>query len=461
MDNVNEKATFPKDDIFHRVDFAKKAMALIKSHPENRGACVISIDAPWGMGKSTFLRMWMNELDRYNGENEFYQAPLFEQHKNLCVYYNAWENDYYDNALLPLLYTICGCISVEKRKTDDWEEKKTSKLKNLIGAGAGILGFVSCAHATQNPGLATMVGGLASATADALLHMFEKKELTAITEQYEKDRKNRQEFQNAISELAELAGKLYIFVDELDRCKPLFAIQTLECIKHFFNIKNVVFVFATDICQLAYSVAGVYGQGINAGGYLSKFFDYQLHLPAPNVYDIMKYSYPQISIDRDYYGILNEIIHSIGLTPREMPLIIKQVNTLWSIYNLNSEGFYPSFVVPYLTLFLGMKYRLPDIYQSFFAGSMEWKNHVSKASSQTAYEMLEYTFTNLQIDKEKGSEITRWDQIYETALRTRKAKDSIDFNLPHLFAYFSRHTLNEMRSLREVLQTIFEIPAVD
>lgn len=458
MDIVNENATFQHDDIFHRLDFAKKAMALIESHPAERGACVVSIDAPWGMGKSTFLRMWKNELDSYNQEETECQEPLFTRSTNSCIYYNAWENDYYENAFIPLLFTMCGSLSTE---IDEKEEKKLSLLQKVVGAAAGVLGYFTCVSTTQDQGLATAVGGLAGAATESIMKMFKKEDLDAISQNFLKDIEMRQDFRNAVSDLAQEAGKLFFFIDELDRCKPLFAIQTLECIKHFFNIPNVVFVFATDISQLARSVAGVYGQGINAGGYLSKFFDYQLHLPTPNVYDIMLYAYPRISIDSDYYGVLNEIIHSIGLTPREMPLIIKQVNTLWNVYNLTSKGFYPAYVVSYLILFLGMKYRLPDVYHSFFAGSLDWQNHINEVSCKSAYEMLYYTFNNLQIDKVKESEIAKWEQLYDSALQTRKPKFSVDYNLPHLFAYFSKCTLNEMRSLREVLQTVFETTAGD
>ena len=458
MDIVNENATFQHDDIFHRLDFAKIAMALIESHPAERGACVVSIDAPWGMGKSTFLRMWKNELDSYNQEETECQEPLFTRSTNSCIYYNAWENDYYENAFIPLLFTMCGSLSTE---IDEKEEKKLSLLQKVVGAAAGVLGYFTCVSTTQDQGLATAVGGLAGAATESIMKMFKKEDLDAISQNFLKDIEMRQDFRNAVSDLAQEAGKLFFFIDELDRCKPLFAIQTLECIKHFFNIPNVVFVFATDISQLARSVAGVYGQGINAGGYLSKFFDYQLHLPTPNVYDIMLYAYPRISIDSDYYGVLNEIIHSIGLTPREMPLIIKQVNTLWNVYNLTSKGFYPAYVVSYLILFLGMKYRLPDVYHSFFAGSLDWQNHINEVSCKSAYEMLYYTFNNLQIDKVKESEIAKWEQLYDSALQTRKPKFSVDYNLPHLFAYFSKCTLNEMRSLREVLQTVFETTAGD
>lgn len=461
MDTVNEQATFQQDDIFHRVDFAKRAMALINSHPSEHGACVISIDAPWGMGKSTFLHMWMNELESYNQDDSEYQEPLFQRQPNMCIYYNAWEKDYHSNAFVPLLFTMCGSLLVEKEEKEEREEKKLTLLQRIVGAGAGILGYFACASTTQDQGLATMVGGLASTATESVMQMFRKEDLNTISENYLKEIKFRDGFRNAVSDLAQEAGKLFFFVDELDRCKPLFAIQTLECIKHFFNIPNVVFIFATDISQLAHSVAGVYGQGINAGGYLSKFFDYQLHLPAPNVYDLLRYSYPQISIEREYYGLLNEIIHSVGLTPREMPIIIDQVNTFWRVYQLNNQGFYPSFIVPYLILFLGLKYRSPDLYQSYFEGSLEWETRINKKAYQKAYEMLEYTFTSLQIDKTKESELNRWIQIYDTALRTREPKDSIDYNLPYLFACLSKGTVNEIRTLREVLQSAFEIATVD
>ena len=394
MDIINEQATFQHDDVFHRVDFAKKAMALIQSHPAERGACVISIDAPWGMGKSTFLHMWMNELNRYNQENS-YKDAIFSPSPNSCIYYNAWENDYYDNAFIPLLFTLCGSLMIEKDEKEEKGKKKLSVLRKVVSAAAGILGYSTCASTQQDQGLSATVGGLAAVAAESIMQMFEKEDLNTISERYIKEREVRQNFRDAVSALANEVGKLYFFIDELDRCKPLFAVHTLECVKHFFNIPNVVFIFATDICQLAHSVAGVYGQGIDAGGYLSKFFDYQLHLSAPNVYDLMRYSYPQISIDREYYGLLNEVINAVGLTPREMPMILVQVNTIWNAYGMNAEGFYASYIVPYLVLFIGMKHRLPNMYHDFFAGSLSWQNQVNKESHQTVFDMLNYTFINL------------------------------------------------------------------
>ena len=390
MDIVNENATFQHDDIFHRLDFAKKAMALIESHPAERGACVVSIDAPWGMGKSTFLRMWKNELDSYNQKEAEYQEPLFTHSANSCIYYNAWENDYYENAFIPLLFTMCGSLSTE---IDEKEEKKLSLLQKVVGAAAGVLGYFACVSTTQDQGLATAVGGLAGAATESIMKMFKKEDLDAISQNYLKDIEMRQDFRNAVSDLAQEAGKLFFFIDELDRCKPLFAIQTLECIKHFFNIPNVVFVFATDINQLAHSIAGIYGQGINAGGYLSKFFDYQLHLPVPDIKDLMQYAYPAISTDSSFYEIMNEIRGAFILTPREAPIVINQAQILWEALKLKSKVPYyrADYCFLYIVLLFTLKYKMPEHYAEVFQGMYNWNNKNNEKSFAVVNDFLSFT----------------------------------------------------------------------
>jgi len=67
-------------------------------------------------------------------------------------------------------------------------------------------------------------------------------------------------------------------VDELDRCRPLYAIELLERVKHLFNIPNAQFIIATDREQLSVSLSGVYGQGFNSKEYLRRFFDLDLRL---------------------------------------------------------------------------------------------------------------------------------------------------------------------------------------
>jgi hypothetical protein len=72
---------------------------------------------------------------------------------------------------------------------------------------------------------------------------------------------------------------MFIFVDELDRCRPSFAISLLEGIKHLFGVKGVCFVVSTNMAQLSESVKAVYGSGFDGYQYLKRFFEVEFTLP--------------------------------------------------------------------------------------------------------------------------------------------------------------------------------------
>jgi hypothetical protein len=77
-------------------------------------------------------------------------------------------------------------------------------------------------------------------------------------------------------------SKIIIFVDEMDRCRPTYAVDLLERIKHLFNIDNVVFVLSLDKQQLHTSLGAVYGQDIQSDEYLRRFIDLEYLLPRPD-----------------------------------------------------------------------------------------------------------------------------------------------------------------------------------
>lgn len=70
----------------------------------------------------------------------------------------------------------------------------------------------------------------------------------------------------------EHADKLIIFIDELDRCNPKYAISVLERIKHFFQDDRIIFVYSTNKSQLVHTIKKFYGNDFDASGYLNKFF---------------------------------------------------------------------------------------------------------------------------------------------------------------------------------------------
>ncbi len=93
-------------------------------------------------------------------------------------------------------------------------------------------------------------------------------------------------FQGALKALPSLLSKgdgsearpLVIIVDELDRCRPSFALQILERVKHFFSVPSVHFLFGVHLVQLRNSIKVAYGADINAQLYLQKFINLTLHL---------------------------------------------------------------------------------------------------------------------------------------------------------------------------------------
>jgi hypothetical protein len=86
-----------------------------------------------------------------------------------------------------------------------------------------------------------------------------------------------------VTETQELAYPAFIFIDELDRCRPSYAVEMLETIKHIFDIKGIVFVVATDTEQLQHAVKAIYGEGFNARLYLGRFFNSRFSLKAPDL----------------------------------------------------------------------------------------------------------------------------------------------------------------------------------
>ena len=70
-----------------------------------------------------------------------------------------------------------------------------------------------------------------------------------------------------------------VIIDELDRCRPSYAVELLETAKHFFTVDNVVFALAVNRTQLAHAVRAVYGAEFDAAGYLRRFFDIDFQLP--------------------------------------------------------------------------------------------------------------------------------------------------------------------------------------
>lgn len=157
-----------------------------------------------------------------------------------------------------------------------------------------------------------------------------------------------------------------MFVDELDRCKPSYAVKLLERVKHYFANDRITFVFSINSEQLQHTISGYYGAGFNAGKYLDRFFDLRVSLPQ---IDMKKYFYSLDFYDNDntYYElIVKAIIEEYHFEMREVSRYLSMIR-LATDYKRISELYFPfperkahrlvlSVIVPYL---IGV--RLADI----------------------------------------------------------------------------------------------------
>ena len=78
--------------------------------------------------------------------------------------------------------------------------------------------------------------------------------------------------------LVERGNRLVVFIDELDRCKPSYAVQLLERIKHYLYDDRITFVFSVNLGELQHTIKHYYGNTFDACRYLDRFFDLKIDL---------------------------------------------------------------------------------------------------------------------------------------------------------------------------------------
>lgn len=261
-----------KNDLLKRKVCAEQLTELLKSSDE---PLVLFINAAYGNGKTTFMKMWREQL---------------RLHEFKTLYFNAWENDYSDDALVSLIGELSsGMDELRLEKAKAQKAKKYLDKAKKIGAG---LVKKSIPFAIRLGTGGVLDGSEIKLGADTVSKLSELTEDIAKDqiEQYETSKKTINGFKEQLKKFAEevtttatgnKGQPLTIMIDELDRCRPPYALQVLEKIKHLFHVSGIVFVIAGDKEQLGCSIQSLYGQGTNVNGYLRRFLDFDFNLPVP------------------------------------------------------------------------------------------------------------------------------------------------------------------------------------
>ncbi|MFH7764871.1 P-loop NTPase fold protein [Acinetobacter sp. BSP-28] len=256
---------------------------------------VLALDARWGEGKTWFVRHWAKHLDHTNHN---------------VIYLDAFANDYLDDPFLVISSEITGCLS----KDDDFDQIHINTFKEKAAAAYQAL-LPSLPKVLLTLGLNLISGGVLGAFAKQVSETGKeviesatdelgdkiKESIEAKIENHEADKNTLLAFKQELAQLAEELDKPLVFIiDELDRCRPDFAIRLIERIKHFFDISKIVFVLVMNKPQLLQSVKNYYGYDSDLNGdYFEKFIDYTIE-------------FPKIGEDQLYEGVIKEQLYRIG-----------------------------------------------------------------------------------------------------------------------------------------------------
>lgn len=341
-----------KNDALGRKENIENLTQFITSFEQS---IVLCIDGGWGQGKTTFIKMW--------------QQYLKNQHIP-TIYFNAWENDYTDDALIALI----GEISLSIKDLEFQDKTKAEKIIARIYEYTANLTKVVLPSVTNLSikalfGCFTNTNELAK-TLGALSESLVKEQI----KKYEKSRKTLSKFKEELSKLAKCyAGgdkqkPLVIFIDELDRCRPDFAIEVLEKAKHLFNVDNIIFVLATDKTQLGHSIRAVYGQGLDVNGYLRRFIDFDYLLPLSKQLYIA-YLIDKFSLIKYFLKKKEDKIHTrifLLIIVDRYKLTLREQEAFCNIFNIivrTNTNFHLNNMTLIICIFLIiLKVKFPDIY---------------------------------------------------------------------------------------------------
>lgn len=352
----------------------------------------IAINGSWGTGKTFFIKQCQLMLDNAFSceDDEILQAieklcPGEESLANIrkthfrTAYYDAWEHDSEEDPIASLI----RCLA-----TTDWSTNVKESLIKAADIGSSIL------QATTNIDLKGLVKTLKDNSSDLIT----PDNLEQIKKQ----------FNATLAELAPDQGKLIIFVDELDRCKPTYAVKLLERIKHYFNNPNVTFIFAVDLSQLQYTINQYYGLQFNGYQYLDRFFDLVISLSAPdidkyfdntkNILEAVQHFEKSDPKNSYYYLFCKELINHFSFSIRQINHFYLKTNS--AAYNLLDQILNPqgiTFQSERNGKFIIYEFLLPlmnalnqadiDEYNNFISGnaSKETLNILAKSKYFTKY----------------------------------------------------------------------------
>ncbi len=303
-----DNETFPQDTL-GREKYAQFLTQFLKDQgyepsTENKQNYVLNLNSEWGSGKTYFLKRWSEDL-----------KPHFP-----VVYIDAWQQDYSDDPLMTVISSVIKQLREQAGvKEDDKVIKVSNKIIGLLKAAApGFARSISKRYFDLDPSAVIQVMqakpdetievetteegdksvDMSAMASSMVKHLIDEHDAKSIAINDLKG--NIKQWIKIVTERKKLQYPAFIFIDELDRCRPSYAVEMLETIKHIFDIEGIVFVVATDTEQLQHAVKAIYGEGFDARLYLGRFFNSRFSLKVPDLKTFLEVHVDHTKLSGEY-----------------------------------------------------------------------------------------------------------------------------------------------------------------
>ena len=276
--DFGERDGFEGTDIFGYEEFGTNLASLVENL---EGPSVIALDGGWGSGKTVFAKQW---------------AGLLRTRGSAVIYFDAFAADSGDDPLFDIASQLFAAAPDGEERTDLAKAAGVFARRflpvvagvGLRAATGGLIGGEAISEGAASAAAAKDAArDRAEETSEAFRQRIEcsqdradalsnfRQKLTALVETMKA---------KALADGEEASGAsksrpVVMIVDELDRCKPSYALDVLENIKHVFDVDTLCFVLVVNCHQLDRTVGTLYG--VESGHkYFEKFFHLTVKLPS-------------------------------------------------------------------------------------------------------------------------------------------------------------------------------------
>lgn len=341
----------PEIDIQKEEDKLDREDSLVTIHQfikNTSGPYVLALDAGWGVGKTTFINLLQNR-----SKEDYYSISI-----------NAWEHDFIDEPLVNIISELSTKLTEDFPEVES--EIKTLKdhliqFTKIVGADAlksATLGYLDVSNIEER----------IKSSSDKLL------------EEYETRRKAMDDMKITLSQISKKVDgeKIVVFVDELDRCRPDYAVEFLERMKHIFDNDGYIFVLAIEKVQLQESMKAIYGGNFDSNKYLRRFIDFTYTLEPNITEDYIKNVFYKLNIIESlkkittYKGQKEQLLPILKYLSKQLNLSARDVNQISSRFFLTISLLSQDEKVnlELLLLFIILKHAREQVFEDYLLGNL-------------------------------------------------------------------------------------------